>query len=197
MFRSTPLFLAVVVTVCVACVLPGAFGAASVRGDLSYRGWVDGRVPGASRVVKDIVTGTDRGGRLMGYRIDGEVRKVVLEIGHSRSDVVESFYFRRGVLVLADYRVNQYGFSNSAGDVDFGGRPVSTLHSVYFLSGGRLIAGRRGGRVQRWTKPADRRRAEGVVVDAASWSRRFLLSWEKTVDVSEWLKGPHSQLRLP
>jgi hypothetical protein len=87
----------------------------------------------------EIFTGTDRGGTLKYYFNDQSVKKIILEIGLSRKDVIYSFYFKDSNPALIRTYEPSYTIDETTFEPDFTTVKDSRLRFHYFDKGKLLI----------------------------------------------------------
>lgn len=127
-------------------------------------------------IRKELVTGTDRGGALTAYRLNGCIAKLRLEVGLSHQDVVHTFYLADGRLVLVTEEQLTYDYNQANGDFDFS-KPHTTRTARYYYAGGKLVSSRPAGAAP----DASRLPSELSVLLKAAASKK------KTVDVTQIL----------
>jgi hypothetical protein len=99
---------------------------------------VDRKLPNLAESDIELVTGTDRGGRLAVYRDRGAIVRFDMTVCLSSSDLKYQFYYVNDKPIFVRIARIGYAYSPKTGRIDFG-RKVSHLNAGFCINGRAIV----------------------------------------------------------
>ncbi len=150
---------------------------------------IEAGVRHSAKIVKRLDTGTDRGGELAGYVCAGRLIKLVAEIGLSRRDVVDEFFYSHGRLILVKETVRTYSSNAKTGVPDLSNVEDTSTMLDYFHDG-RMVCRRCPKELAGHSLSSNEfAKTERSLLDESTMFRNAIQSGMKTIDIVAWIKG--------